>query len=251
MASDYENRLRQIAEEEGMPWDVVRRVIQSEGGFKDPFQRSLGSQGGVQEYSLGPLQLNMRKGVGVEAKKAGFDAASDWEGAYRFGLNWAKKHGWGDWMGARKIGLASGKGDGGGGGQYNLKPRRPADQFWPGSGQAELAAAQPSSSDGGTTGGTTVAGGGGYTPLPLPGAAKPKSRGDVLGEGFQSLADAMTFKPLPIPEQRPSSMMGGGAPLPSVFRPQLMPTSVGGGMGGMGGGQDLRAMLAQLMGGMA
>jgi hypothetical protein len=90
------------------------------------------------------------------------------------------------------------------------------------------------------------------TPPPLP-AEKPKNKGDVLGEGFQSMADAMGYKPLPVPDQRQSSPMGGGGNIPSVFRSQLLPTSVAAGMGGMGnqGGQDLRAVLAQLLGGIA
>lgn len=222
-------------------------------------------RGGDHGSSFGPAQLHYGGVSSVEpspglgdafTRATGLDARnpSTWPQQIDFALDHVAKNGWGAWMGAAAEGITGKMGVGGrGGGQYNLTPRRHVG----GAGSTLKSFNTPAAGyTGADVGGATVAGdtppvGGGYTPLPLPGADKPKSKGDVLGEGFQSLADAMTFKPLSIPEQRPSSMMGGGAPLPSVFRPQLMPTSVGGGMGGMGGGQDLRAMLAQLMGGMA
>ena len=236
--SAYEDRLRAIAEEEGMDWNTVRRVIASEGGFKDPFQRSLGSQGGVREYSLGPLQLNMRKGVGVEAKKAGFDASKDWEGAYRYGLNWAKKKGWGDWMGARKIGLAGGKPTGGGDSavnQYALKKRHVGG-----------AGSSPGYFKEDRVPVTTVAGDEPLTDPSLGGKEKPKSWGETLGGGLKEAGKAMTWDPVQISGQPPVDFSAGQA-MPSVFRPQLMPSQVQAGVGGMGGGQDMRQLLALLM----
>lgn len=240
MASDYENRLRQIAEEEGMPWGDVRRVIAAEGGFTDPFNRSKGKQNGVQEYSLGPLQLNMREGVGVEAKKAGFDASKDWEGAYRFGLNWAKKHGWNDWMGARKIGLAGaqGKYTGGKGDQYALKRKHLGGAgSKPGNFVDVPAVGAPATAT---------------EPLPPePIAGDKKDEKNAFSAGFAKLGDAFGDA-IQDPMQINTPMnveMGGGGPMPSVYRPQLMPTQVPIGAGGMGGGggQDMRQLLALLM----
>lgn len=236
--SDYEDRLRSIAEEEGMDWNTVRSVIGAEGGFTDPFNRSKGVQNGVQELSLGPLQLNMRKGVGVEAKKAGFDASKDWEGAYRFGLNWAKKHGWGDWMGARKLGLAGGKPTGGGDGavnQYALKKRHVGG-----------AGSSPGNFMTDKVPVATVAGTEPLTDPSTGGKEKPKSWGETLGGGLKEAGKAMTWDPVQISGQAPVDFSAGTA-MPSVYRPQLMPAQVQAGVGGMGGGQDMRQLLALLM----
>jgi hypothetical protein len=252
MANELELYIRREAAKRGMDPDVVMAIVNGEGGTANPALRSRGydqSIGG-QEQSYGPFQLNMARGLGADLLRTQGIDVRDPANVYKgidYALDQAAKGGWGPWLNTmKKLGYSNWTGI-----------RTPATGSAPagdvgGLGRGSIMAAQQrgdAAGGGGGGGGTTVAGGGGYTPLPLPGADKPKSGGDVLGEGFQSLADAMTFKPLSIPEQRPSSMMGGGAPLPSVFRPQLMPTSVGGGMGGMGGGQDLRAMLAQLMGG--
>jgi hypothetical protein len=185
----------------------------------------------------------MRKGVGVEAKKAGFDAASDWEGAYRFGLKWAKTHGWGDWMGARKIGLASGKGGGGGGGgQYDLKPTL---RHVGGAGSGPKNFNTPA---GGYTAGDTKVASGDIPPLP-PIGDKPETGADSLKGGFKDIASAFGDaiqqpRPLNVPM---NADMGSGGPMPSFFRPQLMPTSLAAGSGQMGGGGDMRQLLAMLM----
>jgi hypothetical protein len=101
--SAYIDRLRQIALEEGVDPNVALQVVRSEGGFSDPFIKSRAPG----ENSIGPLQLNLKRGVGQMALAAGIDPRTDWESAYRFGLRHAKKNGWlGDWMGARKIKLA-------------------------------------------------------------------------------------------------------------------------------------------------
>ena len=242
--SAYTDRLRQIAQEEGMNVDEVMRVVRSEGGLTDPFIRSRGVQNGVQEYSLGPLQLNMRRGVGVEAKKAGYDASKDWEGAYRFGLQWAKKHGWGDWEGAKKLGLVKASSTGKGGGQYDLRSASAPAGDVGGLGRGSIMAAQQAGEGGGDTVAANPPSPVGAPP-PLPDAAKPKTWNEKLAGSFKDFGDAFAnipgYKPLNMPG---AEWMGGGAAMPSVYRPQLMPTSVG---GGMGGGGDMRQLLAMLM----
>jgi len=99
------------------------------------------------------------------------------------------------------------------------------------------------------------AGGGGQYTLTDPGPGsdktKKKTRGEVAGEGLKAMADAWGGA-----IQDPAGIntpvnqdMGGGAPMASFFRPQLMPTSVQAGSGGMGsaGQPDMRQLLAMLM----
>ena len=232
----YEEELRQIAEEEGVGWDAARRVIMSEGGLNDPYRRSEAPG----EYSLGPLQLNMRKGVGAEALKAGIDASKDWKAAYRYGLQWAKKNGWlGDWMGARKIGIANRAGLGGGdakalgGDQYSLKKRHVGG-----------AGSSPGYFTEDKVPATTVAGG---TEVVPPDKTTPEKTGlQGFGTGLAEMAKGMQFDPIQISGQAPVDF-SMGQPMPSVYRPQLMPSQVQAGVGGMGGGQDMRQLLALLM----
>src|SRR5262245_27097794 len=235
--SAYTDRLRQIAQEEGMNVDEVMRVVGSEGGFNDPYIRSKGVQNGVQEYSLGPLQLNMRRGVGVLAKAAGFDASKDWEGAYRYGLRHAKKYGWGDWEGAKKLGLVKASaGDG--------KPRL-FHRGGAGSKPENFRYDGPATVAGDTTGGAAGGGGGQYQ---LPPKEQPKkTKGEKLGDAIKGLGEDLN-KDLGMGSAPgiEAAQFSGGEGMPSVMRPQFQPVQA---PMPSGGGMDLRALLAQLMGG--
>lgn len=228
--SAYTDRLRQIAEEEGMPWDVVSRVINAEGGMTDPFRQAeaILKKTGRREQSWGPLQLNIEGGVGEKAIKAGYDPRKDWEGAYRIGLRHAKEFGWGDWMGARKIGLA-GPGKGSSGKRHVGGAGSSPKYFDTEAGGYE--APKPAT-------------GGQYTLEPEGKGKKDpwnKQAGDALaevGKGFKSEGF--------LPSGQPPVQFTGGDAMPSVMRMPFQPTQVQAG-GGLGGGGDIRQLLAQLM----
>lgn len=121
MASEIEDFIRQAAIARGIDPNVALRVAGHEGGFKDPYQRSVlsapGSQvGGGTENSIGPFQLYISgrgKGLGDRALAAGIDPRKDWKAGVNFALDQAKQSGWGDWMGAKAAGITGMTGIGG------------------------------------------------------------------------------------------------------------------------------------------
>lgn len=234
--SAYEDRLRQIAEEEGVAWDAVRRVILSEGGLRDPYRRSEAPG----EYSLGPLQLNMRRGVGANALKEGIDASKDWEAAYRYGLRHAKKVGWlGDWMGARKIGI--GNREGLGGADDARATAKYTRRHVGGAGSKPENFGWTETTGGGAQPPQTAGGGGQYN---LPKEEPKKSAREQLGDAIKTLGgDLNADLGMGQAPAIPQGQFYGGEAMPSVlrmpFQPAQAPLPSGGG--------DLRAILAQLL----
>lgn len=114
--TEEEQYIRQKAIADGLPPDDAVAVAQSEGGLTNPFQRGLGkapkSQDpalGSTENSFGPYQLYISgngAGLGDNALAAGVDPRKDWKAGVDYALDTAKHEGWGQWYGARKIGLA-------------------------------------------------------------------------------------------------------------------------------------------------
>lgn len=115
---EIETYIRQKAIVDGEDPDYAVRVAQAEGGLTDPFQHGRGkapkSQDpalGSTENSYGPFQLYVSgndAGLGDMALKHGIDPQKDWKGGVDYALDTAKKEGWGQWYGARKIGLPKG-----------------------------------------------------------------------------------------------------------------------------------------------
>ena len=97
---EMEARARQMAAERGLDPDFWAKVIAGESGW-NPGARARTSR----EDSGGLLQLNTKRGVGVEALKAGINPhdPAQWEQQLAFGFDWAKKHGHRDWTVARKL----------------------------------------------------------------------------------------------------------------------------------------------------
>ena len=114
------NYIRQAAELRKLDPDTVLRVVRSEGGLSDPFNRSKApppkSQAsglGNTEHSFGPFQLYIsgnNKALGDRALKAGIDPRTNWKGGVDFALDEVSRVGWGQWYGAAKAGV--GKWDG-------------------------------------------------------------------------------------------------------------------------------------------
>lgn len=109
--SDY---IRQGAIARGMDPNVVLRVAGHEG--LNVFDPSKPDQGGDEGSSFGPFQLHYagrsksmpNPGLGDEFTKATGLHASDpstWKQQIDFSLDWARKHGWSPWMGAKAEGI--------------------------------------------------------------------------------------------------------------------------------------------------
>ena len=90
--------------------DVAVRVALSEGGLDDPFRQSDVVRGGKREESYGPFQLLMNGGVGAKALADGIDPRKNWQGGVDYALAEASNKGWGQWYGAKKVGIGNWEG---------------------------------------------------------------------------------------------------------------------------------------------
>lgn len=242
---EVEQFIRNYAKSIGIDENQAMRVVMSEGGGQsliDPFRMSLVPVGGGKtEDSVGPFQLYFGGGLGNAAMKQGIDARKDWKGGVKFALDTAKQHGWGDWHGW--------KGDPWAG----IRDRGVAGASAPagdvgGLGRGAIMSAQQRGSAGAGAGGATGGdGGGGFVSPPVAAADKPQNALEAAGGAFGELGKAFgDQRGVPIPQQVPAEWMQAAGNMPSVYRQNLMPTSVSAGTGSMGGG-DMRQLLAMLM----
>ncbi len=105
---DIEGYIRQAAAARGIDPDVAVRVASSEGGLKDPFRQGESMLSYGREESYGPFQLHMRNGgVGERALQAGIDPRKDWKAGVDFALDEAAQKGWGQWFGAKRVGVGN------------------------------------------------------------------------------------------------------------------------------------------------
>lgn len=109
---DVQNYIIQAAKAKGVNPDEALKVYGAEGLAGDPAEnwQSKIVTDGIREESYGPFQLNMGpRGLGtIMLKDTGVDPRDpkNWQSGVDYALAHAAKHGWRDWMGARKIGLA-------------------------------------------------------------------------------------------------------------------------------------------------
>jgi hypothetical protein len=100
-----EKYIRDYALSIGLNPDIVMRVVLSEGGAESltnlTRQSLVGAGTGDQEQSYGPLQLNVRGGLGARALAAGIDPRDPKQAmaALKFGLDVMKREGLGAWEG--------------------------------------------------------------------------------------------------------------------------------------------------------
>jgi hypothetical protein len=251
MANQIELYIRREAAKRGMDPDVVMAIVNGEGGTAEPALRSRGHDASIggQEQSYGPFQLNMASGLGADLLRTQGIDVRDPANVYKgidYALAQAASGGWGPWLNTmNKLGYGRWTGI-----------RTPATGSAPagdvgGLGRGSIMAAQQRGDAAGGGGGDTKVASGDIPPLP-PIGDKPETGADSLKGGFKDIASAFGDaiqqpRPLNVPM---NADMGGGAPMPSFFRPQLAPTSLAAGsgqMGGMGGGTDMRQLLALLM----
>ena len=112
---EIEQYIRKSASERGIDPDIAVRVAKSEGGVDDPVRQSGVVKNGKRERSYGPFQLYLDGGLGNKALEAGIDPRNpeQWREAVDFALDNAKTSGWGQWYGAKKVGIDDWDGIGG------------------------------------------------------------------------------------------------------------------------------------------
>jgi len=121
--NSLEPYIRAAALERGIDPDVAVRVAMSEGGLNDPTRQSEAKKNGVREPSYGPFQLlvgggntGFPVGLGNEfIRQTGMDPRNPEhaQAAINFALDTAKQKGWGQWYGAKRVGLDNFAGIGG------------------------------------------------------------------------------------------------------------------------------------------
>jgi hypothetical protein len=113
-ANEIISYLTDAAVRRGIDPTVARKVAESEA--LNVFDPNAPDRGGDEGSSFGPFQLhyagisrNMpNAGLGDEfTRKTGLDARDPrtWKQQIDFALDYAKTHGWGSWMGAKKAGI--------------------------------------------------------------------------------------------------------------------------------------------------
>lgn len=179
----YADMIRQAAAKYGVDPDVALRVAKSEGGI-DQYIQSRVKKNGVQEPSFGPFQLlvggkgtGFPEGMGNQMiRETGLDPRNPANAgaAIDFAMKQASQKGWGQWYGAKAVGIGNYDGIGG----------RPATR---GVSIASRAAAQPA---------VTVASG---APAPaLPAAVNVATPGAGMMSEGTPVADINKFPEAPV-----------------------------------------------------
>ncbi|MBX4884045.1 hypothetical protein HJA90_10665 [Rhizobium bangladeshense] len=115
-ANDIAAYITQAATQRGIDPNIALRVARSEGGLNSWNLQSNYVRNGIREQSFGPFQLYKGGGLGnAFMAKTGLDPALAENGpaGVDFALDYASKHGWGSWYGARKAGISNWQGIGG------------------------------------------------------------------------------------------------------------------------------------------
>ena len=99
--------IRQAAVIRGIDPDTAVAVARAEGGLDNPTRQSDVVKHGRREQSYGPFQLLMQGGLGEKALQAGIDPRdpNQWKQGVDFALDHVTKNGWGEWYGAKAIGV--------------------------------------------------------------------------------------------------------------------------------------------------
>ena len=99
--------IRQAAVIRGIDPDTAVAVARAEGGLDNPTRQSDVVKNGRREQSYGPFQLLMQGGLGEKALAAGIDPRdpNQWQRGVDFALDHVARNGWGEWYGAKAIGV--------------------------------------------------------------------------------------------------------------------------------------------------
>lgn len=115
--NSYEMLARKAAERHGVDWNIAKKVIGSEGGFNGWIQSNVKDKRGVREPSYGPMQFlvgggdtGFPEGLGNRFIEATGMHPSDPKAAekyFDFGFKEVSQRGWGQWYGAKKVGVGN------------------------------------------------------------------------------------------------------------------------------------------------
>lgn len=113
--SSYEQYIRQAAASRGIDPDIAVRVAKAEGGLNGYIQSNV-RKNGVREPSYGPFQLLVGgngtifpEGMGNQMmRETGLDPRdpNNAHASIDFALDQARNKGWGQWYGAKAVGLS-------------------------------------------------------------------------------------------------------------------------------------------------
>jgi len=103
-AAETEKFIRDYATSIGLNADIVMQTVLNEGGrqsLTDLTRSHIPTSASDTEQSFGPLQLNVKNGVGARAIAAGFDPRDPAQAlnALKFGIDVIKNEGLGQWYG--------------------------------------------------------------------------------------------------------------------------------------------------------
>src|SRR4051812_30609103 len=99
---EIRQEVRRIFASRGIDPDVAERVVKQESGF-NPAAKNINAK--EESYGLG--QLNVKGGLGVEARKRGIEPSdpSQYQKHLEFMADTVKRDGWRQWYGARDVGI--------------------------------------------------------------------------------------------------------------------------------------------------
>lgn len=132
MANSWEQYILEGGRRRGIDPGLLQRVINGEGGFRDPVRQSeVINKAGLREPSYGPFQMlvggegtGFPAGLGNDALAVGIDPRNP-EHAQRaadFALDTIARDGWGRWNAAKKLGITGMEGIDGRGVTLNSTP---------------------------------------------------------------------------------------------------------------------------------
>lgn len=240
--SDY---IRQAATARGIDPNIALRVAGHEG--MNVFDPSKPDNGGDEGSSFGPFQLHYagmsksmpNSGLGNEFTNAtGLHARdpSTWKQQVDFALDWARKHGWGPWMGAKAEGITGMMGIGAVPPQQDAQAAavnpgtRPTGPIQPPPVNPAPAAAQQQPAPGEVASLDPSIG------IPMPGAAGQMRASDPAQVMPPQGAPQAALPPLPATNVGPTPNVAG---VSSVLDPQLARALRNGDRSGVGIGGDV------------
>ncbi|MDR9783859.1 hypothetical protein [Rhizobium redzepovicii] len=240
--SDY---IRQAATARGIDPNIALRVAGHEG--MNVFDPSKPDNGGDEGSSFGPFQLHYagmsksmpNSGLGNEFTNAtGLHARdpSTWKQQVDFALDWARKHGWGPWMGAKAEGITGMMGIGAVPPQQDAQAAavnpgtRPTGPIQPPPVNPAPAAAQQQPAPGEVASLDPSIG------IPMPGAAGQMRASDPAQVMQPQAGPQAALPPLPVTNVGPTPNVAG---VPSAVDPQLAQALRNGDRSGVGIGGDV------------
>ncbi|MEF3133013.1 hypothetical protein OS035_16255 [Rhizobium sp. 268] len=240
--SDY---IRQAATARGIDPNIALRVAGHEG--MNVFDPSKPDNGGDEGSSFGPFQLHYagmsksmpNSGLGNEFTNAtGLHARdpSTWKQQVDFALDWARKHGWGPWMGAKAEGITGMMGIGAMPPQQEAQAAAvnpgtpPTGPIQPPPVNPAPAAAQPQTTPGEVASLDPTIG------IPMPGAAGQMRVSDPAQVMQPQAGPQAALPPLPATNVGPTPNVAG---VSSVLDPQLARALRNGDRSGVGIGGDV------------